>query len=480
MSIQGEGFLYFSEDAYSFNTENPFALDNYWPPRVDLSATIINHILSRTFFDYMFAYFVVLFIVMLVVILTMYILVRVMTGSKLAAFCAAVIFGLSYAANANMLASGGYQYFSQRVVLVAPLFIAFLLLYKYLHSRFLGYYILSLILYLLILIFGSYATDFLPAIILYPLVFVIFNIKTDWSFFIQTIWIPLPFMIGNYFIVRNAGTLIHNTPAQTHFLINFFQKILDFSDTIPKFLQQMAVLTLPFLLDSRLFQLNIGQQLILAEILSVIIYAAAFIFLWKTKPSWRIITIFFLGGFIAILYLNLFLNPEQSLNTLESSRYFYYPFLMGAMFWGLFFASTFLYKRGILRVVFISILFLWLSYNIFSIERVFKEEGWRNTANKDMLAKIKEWSPVLKERPYFIYFPGSFNTLGPGGLWFARTFYAHPKTQLDFNEPDLPTLAKQNILSEDIFVFRFDHQTHKVSDETEKWRTKLEKLENEK
>lgn len=151
---------------------------------------------------------------------------------------------------------------------------------------------------------------------------------------------------------------------------------------------------------------------------------------------------------------------------------------MGAMFWGLFFSSMFLHKKGILRGIFIGILFLWLGYNVFSIERVFKEEGWRNTANKEMLAKIKEWSPVLKERPYYIYFPGSLNTLGPGGLWFARTFYAHPKTELDFNEPILPTLIEKNIKPEDIFIFRFDHQIHKVSDETKKWREELKKLEN--
>lgn len=46
----------------------------------------------------------------------------------------------------------------------------------------------------------------------------------------------------------------------------------------------------------------------------------------------------------------------------------------------------------------------------------------------------------------------------------------------DFSDPDLPTLVKQNTHHEDIFVFRFDHQTYKIFDETEKWREELKKF----
>lgn len=502
ISFQGEGFWYFSVETASFNLNSPFDRDNYIPLREDLLARIVSTIFSRIFLDEMSGYFIFLYIEMILTVITMYFLVFVMIKNKLASFLAALFFGISYVANANMFASGGFQYFIQRGILLLPALLSLLLLVKFLQIKLFKFYFFSLCLYFLTVFLGFFATNFLPIIVLYPLVFLIVNFRWNWDFIIKMILIPVPFIIGTYQIIKNAGTLTNNTPKDTNFLITFWQIMTNFQNNLLNLLQQLAVLTLPFFWDKTILEFKISgvgvqrdlikmfmefkhsiifssdQILFIAEMTSVILYLFAFRYLWFNEPKWRLVTSTALGGFLTLLYLNLFLNPEQSLNVFTSSRYFYYPYSMGAIFWGLFFASIFLRKKGLVKKITIFIFLIWIGYNIFSVDRSFREEGWRFKANREMLEKIKEWSPLLKEKPYYVYFPGSVNTLGPGGLQFAQRFYGNPKSSYDFNEPVLPTLIKQNIRPEYIYVFRFDHQTHKVSDETNKWRTELKKYES--
>lgn len=485
MTFQGEGFVYFDEATYYFSLNDPFNKENYFPVNEDLAARIFSHILSRVFLDDTRGYFAFLFSEMLVTLLSFYWVVRLLSKNRLAAFLSTIFLGVSYAANANMWASGGYQYFLQRGILLLPALLSLLLLIKFLQTNLLIFYLFSVSLYLLTVFLGFFATNFLPVMLLYPIVYLIMNFRLKISFLIKMILIPLPFLMGTYQIIKTAGTLTNNTPQGTHFLVTFIKIIIDVPSNISGFLQQLAVLTVPFFWDANLFSLirkffklrvTDNQNLIWAQIAGTLIFCSAFIYLWKTRPSFRMATLFSGVGFMVLLYLNLFLNKAQSLAAFDSSRYFYYPYSMGAIFWGLFLAGVILRENGIFKKFFMGVFLIWIGYNIFVIERNNKEEGWRHIANKDMVNKIKEWSPVLKEKPYYVYFPGSGNTFGQGGLNFTQRFYAHPKSSFDFNEPDLPTLIKQNIQPEDIFVFRFDYQTHKVLDETKMWRAELVKF----
>lgn len=496
ITFQGEGFIYFDEGTYAYNLKAPFDIENYLPFHEDLSARISTHVLSRIFLDNPFGYFAFMFTEMLLTNLAMYLLVRVMTGNRLAASLGTIFFGINYIANANMFAGGGYQYFTQRGVLLLPAILSLVLLVKYLQTRLLGYYFISLLVYLFTVVFGFYTTDFLPVMLLFPLVFIAVNINQGWRFFMETFWVPLPFLIGNYYLIKSAPSLNH--ASDLPFLTVFFQRMTDFQSALAGISQQLAVLTLPFLLDSNLlnqikgflikpplgirvyYQFSNSQHLVIIEAVSIALVLTAFVYLWRLKPNWRVATLTSLLGFLAMLYLNVFLNAEQSLNTLESSRYFYYPYSMGALFWGLFFAGVISERRDSVKKIFVVILLIWIGYNVYAIEALFAREGWRFKANREMLAKIKEISPALKSNPYYLYFPGSLNTFGSGGLQFAQRFYGHPKSAYDFEEPDLHKLIKQDVKPEDIFVFRFDHRTRNVFNETEKWRNELEVLNDAK
>ncbi len=482
LQFQGEGAFYFLE----FKCD----LGPFFPvPAVESErlARIIFHFLPQWFGDRMFLYMSFLFAVMLLMDLIIYLLTQVISKSKLVAFLTTLFCSLNYMGSFNMFSQGGYQWFVQRAILLPFVLLAFSLLVLHFRRGFWSYYIFSLLLYLFTIRMGFYGTMFLPLFIFYPLFYVISHIR-ERRRFLKTFWTFLPFLVGNLFIIRNDPNACTGPACVgNNFLTAFFAFVSKIPDTLSGMTQQLSVMTLPLYWEKGLWkfldielgwQLSKNAQILLAQIIVTLLYFAAFLVIRKLRPDWKVLAWTSLLALVSMLIFNDYITwiPSRSF---ESLRFFYFPSTMLSLFWGLFFAAILFQRKLLLKIVCLILLLLWTGYNINTIQRAVKEDAWRHKANKEILETIKQKSPILKEKPYLLFFPGSLNTFGGYGLHFAQRFYGHPDSRFDFHAPNLAKLAKEGVSPETIYVFRFDHQTRTIIDETESSRLLLKQLELE-
>lgn len=469
LPFQGEGFYYFKKLSSNFSIQFPLPQDAF--------ALVIFNFIAPIFKEQVNLYMYLLFIVMLVIDIAMYIFIRVITGNRLAAFSTAFLFSISYVGNYDMYSIGGYQYFVQRAVVLLPQLIAltFLILY-FLRNFQIKYYVISLALFLLAIAMGFFGTWFLPPFIFYPCFYLLFNLKKIKQIWFKAIWVPFPFLIGNILLIK------HGLSPYTE--ESFLSFVFHNSKVVPGLIQQLVVISLPpgtYDLSIKFLHLTEKTQVTpILGILTLILYISASIFIWKFKPSWRILVATSIASIVLMLLFNLYLNSANVLFTLGSSRYFYFPFVFVAVFWGLFltaFSFSLKEKRNYVLLIFCVV---WLVVNNRAIQKNLKADEWMNTANKDTIDYLRLWSEDLKRDPSYVYLPANLGSYGAG---FAFRYFSHPdgKFRLQgFEDLDLPALAREKVDPEKLYVLYRDQAQEIVIDKTEESRALLRQLEKKK
>lgn len=474
IQFQGEGFYYFAKSGN-------FSLNKDLLSHHDAFALWSFNILSSLFQDKIILYMWFLLFIMLLIDLVMYIFVRVITGSKLAAFLAALLFSLSYIGKYDMYSIGGYQYFLQRAVVLLPHLLALMFLILYFLRNFsIKYYIFSLSLYLLGIMMGFFGTWFLPPFLSFPLFYLIFQLQNFKRIFLKTFWTPFPFLIGNILIIRNSSYFTSNEETFLYFFLHR-------PGLISGVIQQLDVMTFPlvkyedlvkYLSPESLFGKDFSLFIIRLSIL--VIYALAFLVIWKLFPLGKVLAATAIASMISMLLFNMYLNAATVLFTLGSSRYFYFPFAMIALFWGLFFAGIFSKKNFLPIYLFPIFCIMWIIYNNNAIQKNLKLDEWYHTSNRETIRILRSWSSKLKANPSYVMLPSN---LGAYGGEFAFRYYSHPDGRFElqgFESLDFNDLASKNFDPERLYVLRFDNSQQTVIDETEKSRAILRKLEKRK
>lgn len=458
LQFQAEGFIYFTPSISAFYTSLPLPFD--------LFAKIVFNILPPLFNGQVFLYMWFLFIWMILTDAAFYLMVRVVTGSTFVAILAAFIFILNYAGKYDMFSIGGYQYFVQRGAILLPQLFSFLSLSLYFYRGFIPkYYFLSLLIYNFSIIMGFFGTWLLPPFLLFPFFYLLFNLKKAKKFFWKIIWTPFPFLISNLLIIRQSGFIPEDSIFS--FVLN------NFLYTLKGILQQLAVVTPPLGELLKLFRKDSVQfEAILG--LTIVLYCIAFIVIYKMDKILRVLAATALVSLIVILLLNVYLNASNVLNTFGSSRYFYFPFTMVALFWGLFFYS--LASKG--RSYFVLLLifcFLWLIYNVYRINENLKVDAWIHKANRETIDYVSRVSVKFNENS-FVYLPAN---LGGWGQEFISRFYgkAGVKFSMEIIEPlDLEKLVEQNFDPLNVYVLHYDPKKQGVFDITNESRERMRRL----
>lgn len=458
LQIQGEGFIYFTPSISAFYTNLPLPFD--------LFAKVVFNILPLFFNGQVFLYMWFLFIWMILTDMAFYLMVRIITRKAFIAILATFIFILNYAGKYDMFSIGGYQYFVQRGAILLPQLFSFLFLSLYFHRGFKRiYYYLSLLLYDFSIILGFFGTWFLPPFLLFPFFYLIFNFKTLKKFFWKIIWTPLPFLISNLLIIRHSGFI----PEDSIFSYVFN----NFLYVVKGILQQLAVVTPPFSeLLKRFHKESLQFEAILG--LTFVLYCIAFMVIYKISKNLRVLAATALVSLIVIFLFNVYLNAANVLNTFGSSRYFYFPFTMVAIFWGLFFYSLASKRRSGLNFLLI-FCFIWLLYNVYRIDENLKVDAWIHRANKETIDYVARISGKFKENS-FVYLPAN---LGGWGQEFVSRFYgrAGTKFSMEVLEPlDLENLIEQKFDPVNVYVLHYDPVKQEVFDITEESREKMRKL----
>lgn len=471
LQFVGEGFYYFGREPIALNFDLLLHHDH------DLLAKILFNILPPIFQDKVYLYMWFLFLTMIFINSFLYIIVRVVIENELAAFLGAFILSISYVANYDMFSIGGYQYFVQRGIL--PLFFlpAFCLFILYFKNNFqLKYYAGGLTIYLIGILMGFFGTWFLPFFIFYPLFFLIFNIKKGWSIILKSFWAPIPFIVGNFLIIRSSS-FIPQGESFTDFLLYHKGQYLGV-------LQQLSAMTIPvtglnsmvknfFERGDLIIQGNTLNPLIGLSVL--ILYLVALYITWKLNSRYIPLQLTSFSTVVAMLLLNVYLNSAATLTTYGSSRYFYFPYIFLALFWGIFLAvliSSLKKLAVILTLIFIVILSL---YNYISIQRNLKVDEPIQNVNKTTIKILRSWAPDFKKTPSIVYIP-----LGPYGSEFASRFFGHSDGEflVEGLEPiDLRALSKKGVSKENLYVLHYDSNSQRVVDKTNEYRALMSKLE---
>jgi hypothetical protein len=260
----------------------------------------------------------------------------------------------------------------------------------------------------------------------------------------------------------------------------FFSFLSQIPSQISGITQQLSVMTLPFLYDKNLlnfFDINIEvlsirrKYLFANQIVIVLVYFLAFeIMRRKNIKNFRLAISAFLA-FATMLILNVYITPE-ALRSFFSSRYFFFPSTMMALFWGIFLATLLEYKSKKIKSCSVFILIFWLIYNFYYIKHNLKLDAWRHEANRKIIEAVKNDSETLKKEPYHVAVLG-MRTLSAYGVHYIKRFYGHPDSIFYFDPPKIEDLAKQEVDPNKIFVYKYNYEAKKVINETEVYRTLL-------
>jgi len=373
-----------------------------------------------------------------------------------------------------MFSQGGYQYFVQRSIILPIELVSLLLLALYFRTTKIYLYLASFFIFLIAIYLGFFGTMLLPLFIFYPLTASLSKKN------IKNIWTPIPFILGNLLLVQNHPTFCTSSSCnQTNKYIVFIDFISNAPKTISSITQQASVITTRFLwtnwfkTETKLwFGLTSPEKYLLSvQIFTVLLYFFALIIIQKLKPQFTKLAISLLISFALMLILSDYISVEST-RTFSTSRYFYFPSVPAAMFWGILFHSLLSFPKKIVTLPAKLFLIIIIISNIYWIKSAEKENLWRHHANKDIIAMVKEHTPTLKEKPYHVYV-SALSTLSPYGVSFTQRFYAHPDSHFHTQDPEIQKLISSNIQPDEIYFFKYDYRHRVAVDKTEEIRQQL-------
>lgn len=455
LEIQGEGFQYFEPAIAKIYIR--------WPLSHDMLAKLLFNFLPTLFGSTIRFYMWFLLGFMLVVNVLVYFVARTIFQSKLMGFLTGLLFSTSYVGQYDAYSSGGYQYFAQRNTILLPMLAAFVFVVLHLRHKFsLRCYLLSLTIFLTGIAMGFFGTWFMPVFIFYSLFYLIFNLRKAGAKFTRIALVPIPFLLGNFLVIRQSSFALQEESI-VEFIINKFLYVLTGT------LQQLVVLSFSTksLLDVLLSKSNYYTSLFL----TFVIYFVAFVIIYKRRPAWRVLAATSICSLLAMLLFNLYLNAATVLNTLGSSRYFYFPFTMVALFWAMFLGAIFAKKKSFNMLPLSIVCVAWLVFNFQEIRRNFVLDEWKHKANRDTLANLEKWKEDLILHPSYVVLPSS---LGADGTGFAFRFYSHPsgKFTLESLEAYDPSVAR-TFNPERVYVLHYDAAAQYVVNQTDQVREAL-------
>ncbi len=404
----------------------------------DLFARLASIVLVPIFRQNTYLYMSFVLLVMLLADLLFYLFVRAATNNKNIALLAAFLYSISFVGKYDMFSNGGYQYFLQRGALMPILLTSLIFLDQYIKKERIIFYLVSISIYISAIFLGFFSSWFLPIMFFYPLSY----LKS-----IKKLWIPVSYVVINFLIVGSSGFVPETS------LLKF---ILNDPNFIPGVLSQLVSVTAVFKSSAS----------------TLLIYAIALILIRREKRFFGLM-LAFLFALMGMLTINMYLNASAVKGIINSSRYFYYPYVCVAGFWGIFLGHLFYSKRLLTKLLVIGFVIFIFITNYQALQKAIQTHSWNHEANRSALAIIASWSKELKKTPSYVYVPTS---LGPYGATFAYNFYSHPEGEF-FEERihplDIEELTKKGVAPQRLYVLHFDPQKQIVVDKTKESRALL-------
>lgn len=476
----GEGYYYF-DHGQDFITAQGKLSDL---GQTDNFARFIFYFLPTFFHDNLTLYMAFQLTTMVALNLTFYYLVNHLTKNRWIALTAALLFSTSYIAQFEMLGTGNYQRFVQRIPALIPLFFALIQLNLYLTTRRAKNFLISLTLYAFAVLMGHFSTFLTPLFVIYPIAFSILQ-RTSLKVFWQTIPIVMSYPIINYLLILSD----HLTPTES-ILYFIHQKGLPF--LIQQiFLEMGGMLIPPFLLEkiaaiSYPFSLNVIAVTIP---LSLILIVGIFI-VFRRRADYLLIYLVSLIVIPILLFLNLYLGKVDPAYDIRGYNYYFLPtyYLNSVDFTSVKGDRYYLVPYFFISIV-ISIL-IWAIFNKRQSTSISKSYqvvvivflAFQISSNTQIIwQSLDKLQPISDVTRQYITFNKSIRhqftnqtmILAPRTLlWpstMIRVFYGQPDMQFRLFRPgwEDEIIGKK---TQDILIFDYDYTTHRIIDLTPNFR----------
>lgn len=451
-SITGEGYWYF---VYPLEGGTEIL-------RFDIGAEVVMAFLMSIFRDNIPLYQGFLLIIWMFICISFYFLVLEITNKKQIAFIASLFFGVSYTTAFEMLGMGAYQNFLQRVlfiVLIFPSFIFFIKFHKTFKTR---YFLLSLLFFVIGVFSAHFNTFLLPFLMIYVLYSALFikNSPKRKALLVSHLLLFAGINLLIIYLAKLYGVTSYVKGSFIQYVLNNAEFILTQS------VRQLVFLTLPFnafgdLLSA--FEFDWIKNVSNFYLPVLIVYIAAFVFMFKREKQLRIAFISSLLFLPAIFVLNLYMRADNVQFLESGSRYLFVPSLAFAIFWGIFFYSLSKVKK--MRNVVYLFLVYWVFLQVSLVWGGVEKEYYKHKAINKSLKYIKSISPGFKDDSIIIV-P---SVVGPWGSAFSQKFYGRKNTSF------VPMwgvvvvwkdVAKRPFDPKKDWIVHYDYEKEKIVDKT--------------
>lgn len=409
--VSGEAFMWLIKSTQ----------DSFWDGFLFLRSFEISSVLISTLFSKAFGlnfslYYWAWIITIIVISILLFFLTYILTGRRLIAFSAALIFGVSYVGQMGLIGWQDTSFIGREpnLILLIP---SFIFLHLYLMKSKLKFYLISILLFFLGIGFGQFGLILAPAYIVYPLCWLVFNSKERYKF--RRILISASFLLISIFFVyihSTGGINAQVNKSYTDFLLH--PQTYHYIEQIPLQLAHWTnylSLVEGVRIHSRSFEyrgdiiqyfanLKLAKEAINIIVIIYILATLAIYFqLPKQRPLLLTIILATCSALIENIYIGHYIPEQQS----GASRYLYYPTILLSIFWALFLGATFWKKRNrLLLVLGFAILGGYYLINTVLISTIFDQILYGKSSpyqgSKSLFAYIVHIKPEIKPNTLII------------------------------------------------------------------------------
>ncbi len=471
----GEGYYYF-DIQQNFSIKDVGQTDNF--------AKIAFDILPFVFKDNIALYMAFQLFFMILLNLVFYYFVKVFTKNNLISLTAAIFFAVSYIASFEMLGTGNYQRFLQRIPCLIPTFLSFIFLEKYLENRRTKDLLISIFLFILGLFMGHFSTFLTSLFVIYPFFKLPFikNLKALLtSFFLSITYLAINYlMISADHLKPEKGIL--DFINQVGINVIFEKIILQITNMIvPTFIIEkiasvsnpytstLIAITLPlialiilggFLVKKKAYPLT---KIYFFSILIIPILLFLNLYLGKVDPGFN------MHGYKYYFLPSYFINAEDPL-TVKGDRYYLVPYffvaiIFSVLLWSLFNKKD--AKNTSKTYTYIAIFFLTF-YSVYNTNNIWKGFDYLQPVSNITRNYINYTKSISNEFNKDTYIVVPRPLMWPSA--FIRLFYGDPDMQFILMEKDLEYAKNKHIPRQNLFLFDYDYKNNQVLDLTDQYR----------
>lgn len=354
-----EGFFYFDKHQRFFlgkiSQITVWGLDNFAKIFFDFASFFLQ--------DNIKAFMVSKFVLLIAVYVTLFLVLNKICKNKILSITATILFIANYIGSSEMLSPLSYQRFFQRVPITIPSLITFYYLHKFLYSREIKNYLVSLILFSLAIFMGHYASFLLPLFVIYPFV-VMMGKKIRFKNLLKATAVSSVFVLITFLIISKSPMQTATTPSKFFSSYGWLGKIIYQIPTINVPGQIIRLLAENSPRPDPYPYVNTLRFLVIPVIIG---YLAGAVIVYKKKKAYFPLYLTSLLATVSTMALYVYFNSEivNVYRNFGQNRAYFLPSLTNSIVWAIVINSILTKKTARFLPLLLGLVILYNTYHIY-------------------------------------------------------------------------------------------------------------------